>query len=81
MFLGNRYNIFSPGGSAIRGVGGRAGTDGEYFKGASPVERELFFEDFIVDVFPRSLSDSGGGIINPDPSTRYVFGAAEEGIE
>ena len=34
----------------------------------------------MVSVFPPSLSDSGGGIIDPDLSTRYIFGAAEEGV-
>ena len=65
---------------AVRGVGGRTGTDGEYSKGAGPVEREFLFKDFIVGLFPRSLSDGGGGVIDPDPSTRYIFGAAEEGV-
>ena len=65
---------------AVRSVGGRAGTDGKYFKGPGPVEREFFFKVFIVDAFPRFLSDGGGGVIDPDPSTRYIFGAAEEGV-
>ena len=66
---------------AIRGVGGRAGTDGKYLKWPGPVEREFLFKDFIVGVFPRSLSDGDGGIIDPNPSTRYIFGVAEEGIK
>lgn len=30
--------------------------------------------------FPRSLSDFGGGIVDPGLSTRYIFRALEEGI-
>ena len=26
------------------------------------------------------MSDGGGGVIDPDPSTRCIFGAAEEGV-
>ena len=30
--------------------------------------------------FPRSLTNSGGGIVDPNPSTRSVFGAPEKGV-
>ena len=82
MFGGGARQVcrFISQGAAIRGVSGRAGTDGKYFKGAGPVEREFIFKDFIVGAFPRSLSDSGGGIIDPNPFTRCIFGAAEEGV-
>ena len=65
---------------AIRGVVSRTGTDGKYLKGPGPIEKEFLFKDFIVGIFQISLSDSGGGIIEPNPSTRYILGAAEEGV-
>ena len=36
--------------------------------------------DFIVSVFPQSLADSGGGMVDPYPSASRVFGATEKSI-
>ena len=40
----------------------------------------FLFENFIARALPRSLSDSGGGIIAPNTSTRYIFWPVAEGI-
>ena len=66
--------------SAVRGVGGLGGTNSEYLEGSSPVQREFFFENFVVSAFPQILADSGGGVLDPNPSAGLVLGAAEEGI-
>ena len=37
-------------------------------------------KNVIVSVSPRSLSDGGGGFVDPNSSSRYIFGTAEEGV-
>ena len=66
--------------AAVRGVGGLGGTNSEYLEGSSPVQREFLLENFVVGAFPQTLADSGGGVLDPNPSAGRVFGAAEEGI-
>ena len=64
-------------GTAIGGVSRGGGTCGNYLEGSSPIEGEFLFENFVVGVFPQPLADSGGGVIDPNPSTSRVLGAAE----
>ena len=66
--------------AAVRGVGGLGGTNSECLGGSSPIQREFLFEDFVVGAFPQTLADSGGGVLDPNPSAGRVLGAAEEGI-
>ena len=66
--------------AAVRGVGGLGGTNSEYLEGSSPIQREFLFESFVVSAFPQILADSGGGVLDPNPSAGRVLGAAEEGI-
>ena len=56
------------------------GTNSEYLEGSSPIQREFFFEDFVVGAFPQTLAGSGGGVLDPNPSAGRVLGEAEEGI-
>ena len=51
-----------------------------YLEGSSPRQREFLLEDFAVGAFPQTLADSGGGVLDPNPSAGRVLGAAEEGI-
>ena len=48
-------------------------------KGPVQLRESFFFRTLVVGDFPGPLSDGGSGVINPDPSTRCVPGAAEEG--
>ena len=66
--------------AVVRGVGGLGGTNSEYLGGFSPIQREFLFEGFVVGAFPQPLADSGGGVLDPNPSASRVLGAAEEGI-
>ena len=66
--------------AAVRGVGGLGGTNSEYVEGSSPIQREFLFEDFDVGALPQTLADSGGGVLDPNPSAGRILGAAEEGI-
>ena len=45
-----------------------------------PVQYSESFEGFVVGAFPQPLADSGGGVLDPNPSASRVLGAAEEGI-
>ena len=65
--------------AAVRGVGGLGGTNSEYLEGFSPIQREFLFENFVVSAFPQILANSGGGVIDPDPSVGRVLKAAEKG--
>ena len=56
------------------------GTNSEYLERSSPVQREFLFKNFVVGAFPQTLADSGGGVIDPNPSAGRILGAAEEGI-
>ena len=67
-------------GAAVGSVGGWGGTNSDDFEGSNPVQREFLFENFVVGAFPQPLADSGGGVINPNPSAGRIMGAAEEGI-
>ena len=67
--------------AAVRGVGGLGGTNSEYLEGSSPIQREFLFENFVVSAFPQTLADSGGGVLDPNPSAGRVLGAAEEASE
>ena len=51
--------------AAVRGNG----TNSEYLEGSSPIQREF-----------RLSANLGGGILDPNPSSGRVLGAAEEGI-
>ena len=64
----------------MRGVGGLGGTNSEYLEGFSHIQREFLFENYVVSAFPQTLADSGGGVLDPNPSAGRVLGAAEEGI-
>ena len=66
--------------AVVRGIGGLGGTNSEYLEGASPIQREFLFENYVVSAFPQTLADSGGGVLDPSPSAGRVMGAAEEGI-
>ena len=76
----SRYNSLSPRGrpSGVSAAGG--GTNNDDLEGSSPVQREFLSENFVVGAFPQPLADSGGGVINPNPSAGRILGAAEEGI-
>ena len=65
--------------AAVRDVRGLGGTNIECLKGSSPLQREFLFEDFVVGAFPHTLADSGGGVLDPNPSAGRVLGTAEEG--
>ena len=65
--------------AAVRGVGGLGGTNSEYL-GSSPIQREFLFENYVVSAFPQTSADSGGGVLDPNPSAGRVLGAAEERI-
>ena len=56
------------------------GPTASILKGPVQLRDEFLCKDFRVGVFPRSLSEGGGGILDPNPSTRYIFGAPEEGV-
>ena len=64
-------------GTAIGGVCRGGGTSGNYLEGSSPVEGEFLFENFVVGVFPHPLADSGGGVVDLNPSASRVLGTAE----
>ena len=66
--------------AAVRGVGGLGETNSEYLEGSSPIQREFLFENYVVSAFPQTLADSGGGVLDPNPSAGRVLGAEEEGI-
>ena len=66
--------------AAVGGVGGWGGTNSDYLEGSSPVQREFLFDNFVVGAFPQIWADSGGGVIDPNPSAGRILGAAEEGI-
>ena len=66
--------------AVVRGVGGLGGTNSEYLGGSSPIQREVLFEGFVVGAFPQTLADSGGGVLDPNPSAGRVLGTTEEGI-
>ena len=66
--------------AAVRGVSGLGGANSKYLEGSSPIQREFIFENFVVGAFPQTLADSGGGVLDPNPSAGRVLGAAEEGI-
>ena len=44
------------------------------------MQREFLFEGFVVGAFPQTLADSGGGVLDPNPSAGRVLGAAEGGL-
>ena len=62
------------------GVDGLGGTKSGYLEGSSPIQREFIFENFVVSAFPQTMADSGGGVLDPNPSAGRILGAAEEGI-
>ena len=62
-------------------VGGLGGTNSDYLEGSSPIQQEFLFDIYVVSAFPRTLADSGGGVLDPNTSAGRVLGAAEEGIE
>ena len=66
--------------AAVRGVGGLGGINSEYLEGSCPIQREFLFENYVVSAFPQTLADSGGGVLDPNPSAGRVLRAAEEGI-
>ena len=49
-------------------------------KGPVQFSESFSLENFVVGAFPQPLADSGGGVINPNPSAGRILGAAEEGI-
>ena len=61
-------------------MGGVGGSDSNYLEGSSQVQREFLFEDFVISAFSQTLADSGGGVVDPDPSASCRFCAAEESI-
>ena len=58
------------------GVDSREGTNRNYLEGPGHIEKEFPLGDFIVSALPRSLTDSGGCIVDPNPSTHCIYGAA-----
>ena len=56
------------------------GANSDNFEGARPVEREFFFENFVIDAFAHSLSYSGSGVVYPYPAASHVFWASKERV-
>ena len=56
------------------GVDSREGTNRNYLEGPGHIEKEFPLGDFIVSALPRSLTNSGGGLVEPNPSIPSVKG-------
>ena len=67
--------------AVVRGVGGLGGTNSEYLGGSSPIQREFLFEGFVVGAFPQPLADSGGGVLDLNPSASRVLGRRRRASE
>ena len=65
---------------SIGGVSSGGGANGNYLEASSPIEREFRFKNFVVGIFPQPLADSGGGVVDPNPSASRVLGTAEKDI-
>ena len=57
-----------------------AGPTASILEGPVQYSESFSFEGFVVGAFPQTLADSGGGVLDPNPSAGRVLGAAEEGI-
>ena len=68
-------------GAAVGSVGGWGGTNNDDLEGSSPVQREFLSENFVVGAFPQPLADSGGGVINPNPSAGRILGRRRRASE
>ena len=76
----SRCSSLSPNGrpSGISAAG--EGPAANILHGPVQFSESFSFEDFIVSTFPQSLTDSGGGIVDPHPSASRVFGVTEKSI-
>ena len=73
----SRYSSLSPRGRPSGWLSVGEGPTATILKG--PVQLRYFFS-FIIGTFAQSLSDGGGGVVDPYPAIGHVFGVAEKRV-